>query len=244
MKPCNHILYPACGCPAQADHVDARRLGGEPRRFRVVAADPAWSFGDKLPGNGRGAEKHYDVMSVEDICRLELPPIDADAHLFLWRVSSQQQEALDVVRAWGFTVKSELVWLKRTKNGKEHFGMGRHVRLAHEICLIATRGKGAGIKNRSQRSTFTTEHDLDDPAVVAMVETGELGDYAITDAAGGGTFEAVVGRHSRKPDEFFQIVEGLCESDLRVELFAREQRAGWTVIGNQVPGLETTMVVR
>jgi N6-adenosine-specific RNA methylase IME4 len=236
------MLYPACGCKAQVNHVTEQLVGGGP--FRVVAADPAWKFGDKLPGDGiRGAGKHYDVKTVEDICRLQLPPIHDDAHLFMWRVSAMQQEALDVVRSWGFVVKSELVWLKRTKNGKEHFGMGRHVRLSHEICLIATRGRGAGIKNKSQRSTFTTEHDLDDPAVLSALEGGELGNYAVTDATGGGTFEGVVGRHSRKPDEFFRIIEDLCEGTPRVELFAREARPGWTVIGNQVVGQETTMQV-
>lgn len=191
------------------------------RARRSASSPPAWKFGDKLPGEGRGAEKHYDVMTVEDICRLQLPPIASDAHLFLWRVAAMQQEALDVVKAWGFTVKSELIWLKRTKNGKEHFGMGRHVRASHEVCLIATRGRGAGIKNKSQRSTFTT----------------------FLDDEGGGEFEGTVERHSKKPPEFFRIVEDLCESDLRVELFAREQRAGWVTIGNEVPGAETTMQV-
>lgn len=184
-------------------------------RFRCVVADPAWQFGDKLPGASRGAEKNYSCLSVEDLCRLRLPPIADDAHLFLWRVSAMQQEALDVVRAWGFVVKSELVWLKRTKTGKRHFGMGRHVRLEHEVCLIATRGRGAGVLNRSTRSTFTTECCLDDD--------------------GGGSFEAMVGRHSEKPSEFFQIVEDLVPGP-RLELFARAQRPGWTCVGDQVPG--------
>jgi len=188
--------------------------------FKCVAADPAWLFGDKLPGPGRGAEKHYDVMTAKDICNLTLPPIDDDAHLFLWRVSAMQQEALDVVKAWGFTVKSELVWLKRTKTGKRHFGMGRHVRLEHEICLICTRGRGAGVLNRSQRSTFVTSLYLDDD--------------------GGGSFEAMVGRHSEKPPEFFEIVESLVPGP-RLELFSRAQRPGWTCLGNQVPGASTTL---
>ena len=184
--------------------------------YNVIAADPPWKFGDKLPGGGRGAEKHYDVMTAGAICHLQLPPIARDAHLFLWRVSSMQQEALDVAKAWGFVVKSELVWLKRTKKGKEHFGMGRTVRLSHEVCLICTRGRGAGVLNHSQRSTFTTELGLDDD--------------------GGGEFEGVVGRHSRKPDEFYRIVEGLFVPDARrLELFAREDRPGWTVLGNQAP---------
>lgn len=210
VKPCNHMLYPSCGCVPVV----------EP--FSVIAADPPWRFSDKLPGAGRGAEKHYDVMTVGDICRLTLPPIADNAHLFLWRVSSMPQEALDVIKAWGFVVKSELVWLKRTKTGKRHFGMGRHVRLEHEICHIATRGRGAGIKNRSQRSTFVSELYLDDE--------------------GGGSFEAAVDKHSRKPAEFFEIVENLCDSDRRLELFSRESRPGWTTLGNQVPGNPTTLV--
>jgi N6-adenosine-specific RNA methylase IME4 len=184
--------------------------------FNVVVADPPWKFGDTLPGKGRGAAKHYDVMTAGDICRLTLPEIADDAHLFLWRVSSMQQEALDVVREWGFTVKSEIVWLKKTKNGKDHFGMGRHVRLAHEVCLIATRGKGAGIVNRSQRSIFPTEIE--------------------------GEFEGATGIHSRKPPEFFKIIEGLFAPNVhRLELFAREARSGWTTIGNEVPGAEQTL---
>ncbi len=193
-----------CGCPSEP--------------YRCIVADAPWQFSDKLPGNRRGAEKHYDVMGVQDIARIELPPIADDAHLFFWRVSSMQQEALDVIRAWGFTVKSELVWLKRTKTGKRHFGMGHHTRLEHEVCLIATRGRGAGILNRSTRSTFVTELYLDDD--------------------GGGSFEAMTGRHSQKPDEFFQIVENLVPGP-RLELFARNQRPGWTTLGNQIDGAST-----
>ena len=207
---CGHFLFPACGCPAPAQ---------EP--FRCVVADPAWQFDDKLPGNGRGAAKHYDVVDAATMARYGLPPIASDAHLFLWRVSAMQQEALDLAKAWGFTVKSELVWLKRTKTGKRHFGMGRHVRLEHEVCLICTRGRGAGVLNRSTRSTFVTELYLDDE--------------------GGGSFEAAVGRHSEKPDAFFEIVENLVPGP-RLELFARKARPGWDCVGNEVAGQETVLV--
>jgi len=47
------------------------------------------------------------------------------------------------------------------------------------------------------------------------------------------------GIHSEKPDEFYQLVEGMtpaphAELD-RLELFGRERRAGWTVWGDEVP---------
>ena len=110
-------------------------------QFRTLVADPPWRFGDSLPGDKRGATKHYKTMSLEEIKNYELPPLADDCRLFLWRVASMQQEALDVIEAWGFTLKAEMVWRKMTTYGKVHFGMGRQVRNAHEVCLIATRGK-------------------------------------------------------------------------------------------------------
>lgn len=110
--------------------------------FRAVCADPPWPFGDKLPGGGRGAAKHYETMSIDDICSLELPPIGNDALLFLWRVSAMQEEALRVARAWGFRPVSEIVWVKTGADGAVRMGMGRYVRAAHESCLVATRGQG------------------------------------------------------------------------------------------------------
>jgi N6-adenosine-specific RNA methylase IME4 len=123
--------------------------------FRVVVGDPAWSFSDRLSGR-RGAESKYPVMSVDDICNIVLPPIAADAVLFLWRVSSQVEEAYRVVRAWGFVPKSEIVWVKTAKAGDPAhlaFGMGRSVRASHETCIIATRGRPVRL-SASVRSVF------------------------------------------------------------------------------------------
>lgn len=41
------------------------------------------------------------------------------------------------------------------------------------------------------------------------------------------------GRHSRKPDAFYELVERL-SPEPRLELFAREPRRGWSVWGNEV----------
>lgn len=188
--------------------------------YRVIAADPAWKFGDKLPGNGRGAEKHYNVMTTEQICMLDLPPIDDDAILFLWRVAGMQEDALAVMHMWGFTLKSELVWVK-TKNGviieddtpldetELAFGMGHYTRHCHEVCLIGTRGKAASrvMKNRSVRSVFFAERE----------------------------------EHSKKPEKFFELVEQMTGGEgPYLELFSRKQRPNWTCIGSD---LGTTLKV-
>ena len=123
-------------------------------KYRSVAADPGWQFGDSLPGPSRGAAKNYRTMSLAEICAFKLPDLEDDCRLFLWRVASMQEEALAVMRAWGFTLKAEMVWVKETVHGRPHFGMGRTVRNAHEVCLIGVRGKPE-VLSHSVRSVFS-----------------------------------------------------------------------------------------
>jgi len=118
----------------------------------VLVADPPWQHGDKL--GKRGAAKHYACMPLKEICALQLPVPARDCVLFLWRVASMQEEALAVVRAWGFTPKSELVWCKQTKTGLPHFGMGRYTRHCHEVCLIAVSNLGCTPAVHDQRSVI------------------------------------------------------------------------------------------
>lgn len=110
------------------------------------------------------------------------------------------EEAYSVVRAWGFVPKSEIVWLKMTTGGKQHFGMGRYVRASHETCIVAARGR-IRPADRSVRSRFS----------------------------------AVVGRHSEKPDCFFDLIAQLVgpAAQPRLEVFGRRARPGWTVIGDE-----------
>lgn len=176
-----------------------------PAPARILVADCPWKFDDKLPGDGRGAEKNYACLELHELMRFPLPALAPDAILFFWRVASMQQEALDVIRAWGFTVKSEIVWTKRTKNDKAAIGMGRYVRNAHEVCLIATRGKAAPlIADHGVRSVF----ELEAPLGKHSAKPKEFFDLV----------EKLVGTDG-----------------VMAEMFGREPRAGWHVFGNEIP---------
>lgn len=147
--------------------------------FRVLCADPPWQLRDKLPGKGRGAEKHYRTMPMPAIANFQLPPLEDDAYLFLWRLASMQEEALFVMRAWGFVPKTEIVWLKRTGTGKRWFGMGRHVRAEHETVIVGVRGRPQRLL-RNIRSTFEAkagEHSAKPGAFYDLVETLAPGPY-------------------------------------------------------------------
>ena len=102
-------------------------------KARVLVADPPWKLSDKLPGDGRGAEKHYATLTTSEIMRFPLPDLAEPCLLALWRVAAMQQEALDVLKAWGFELKTEIVWKKLTKTGKTAIGMGHYTRGSHEV---------------------------------------------------------------------------------------------------------------
>ena len=90
-------------------------------------------------------------MSVEEICRLNVAEVAADdCVLFMWGTFPQLQEALQVIKAWGFQYKTvAFVWIKQNKKGKGwFFGLGFWTRGNAEICLLATKGKPHRKSNR------------------------------------------------------------------------------------------------
>ena len=105
-------------------------------KFRVIYSDPAWSYNDKqeTPQLG-GAAKHYDTMSVNEICSLPVKEIsEKDSVLFLWVTSPLLEDAFLVIKAWGFKYKTSFVWDKVKHN------MGHYNSVRHEMLLIATKG--------------------------------------------------------------------------------------------------------
>ena len=124
--------------------------------YQTIAADPPWPFNDKLSGKGRGAAKHYQMMTMEDICGYPLPEVADDARLFLWTVAAMPEEGYSTMRAWGFRPVCELIWVKLTSGGKSWFGMGHTVLGAHERCIIGVRGRPK-VLSRSVRSIFTAQ---------------------------------------------------------------------------------------
>ena len=117
-----------------------------------------------------GASAHYDVMNLNDIKKMPVNAMaDNDCILFMWWVGSQPQEALDVMTAWGYTLKTMtgFVWEKLTsKNGLPFIGMGHWTRAGSESCLIATKGKPKRIAMNvySVRREKVTEHSRKPPA--------------------------------------------------------------------------------
>ena len=113
-------------------------------KYQMIYADPPWTYRDKANAGQRGACHKYGTMTVEKLSLLPVQSIAADNCLLaMWFVGPMPMEALAVVKAWGFTLKTlkGFTWHKLTKHGKSHFGMGHWTRANSEDCLFAVRGK-------------------------------------------------------------------------------------------------------
>lgn len=81
----------------------------------TILADPPWRF---INRTGKVAPEHlrlnrYDTMSVEEIGSIPVPSVIADkAHCYLWVPNALLREGLEVLAAWGFTYKTNIVWHK------------------------------------------------------------------------------------------------------------------------------------
>ena len=105
-------------------------------KYRTIYADPPWPEygGGKIK---RGADRHYPLMSVQDIIALAdrlTPFIDENAHLYLWTTNNYLPAAFAVMEAWGFRYKTAITWVK------DRMGLGQYFRGMSEHCLFGTRG--------------------------------------------------------------------------------------------------------
>ena len=100
--------------------------------YKIIYADPPWKY--QQYGVSASALKHYPVMSIEELCNMELPKIENNAVLFLWTTAPMFKKTFEVIEAWGFEYKAQYVW------DKVKHVMGHYNSVRHELLLICTRG--------------------------------------------------------------------------------------------------------
>jgi len=147
-------------------------------KYRTIYADPPWHFRDTLD---ESRHKPYQTLSIEEIKNLRVDEITADkAHLYLWVVHSHLEKGLEVVKAWGFTYKTVIVWDKKTKNGKNWFGMGHYFRSSRELCLFGIKG-GLKTQTNNTRDIFSAKkpdrHSGKPEKMYKIIEANSLPPY-------------------------------------------------------------------
>jgi len=170
--------------------------------YRVIYADPPWTFATySRKGKGRSAEAHYDCMSLAEIKALPVAEwAAADCVLLLWTTDPLLPTALDVLAAWGFTYKTVgFYWAKLNKSADP------------TIYRDASFFTGLGFWTRAN------------PEMCLLATRGH------PHRRNANVRKLIVSprrEHSRKPDEAYERIEGLCAGPY-LEMFARSTRPGW-----------------
>jgi len=140
-------------------------------KYGTILADVPWKTNQT---GGRGASRHYPLMSLSAICALRVDQLAADdAHLWLWITNSNFFEAMDVMEAWDFRYKSCLTWIK------PYFRLGSYLRNQTEHLLLGVRGH-APIQFRGQGTWFyapVQEHSHKPEEQYAIIERCSAGPY-------------------------------------------------------------------
>ena len=174
------------------------------KKYKTIYADPPWQFQNRT---GKVAPEHkrltrYSTMKLDEIKMLPVSEVsDEKCHLYLWVPNALLPEGLEVMKAWGFEYKTNIIWEKVRKDGMpDGRGVGFYFRNVTEILLFGIKGS----KNRT-------------------LEPGRTQVNLI---------RSINKAHSRKLYELVSLIEH-CSSAPFLELFARGNRAGWDMWGNQ-----------
>ena len=208
-------------------------------KFEIIISDPPWFYADQKkerkdgagPTRGIGACHHYDQMSTDDLCALDIQSVAADrCHLYLWATMPLLPDALRVMAATGFKYSTvAFCWVKMNskrfdeaildvlqptlcENGRTvetfldaltFFGTGFYTGSNIELVLLGTKGRpfAHAVKRKASQIVYAPLSD-----------------------------------HSAKPDEIqHRIVWMYPGVTPRLEMFARRNLPGWRCIGNEAP---------
>ena len=100
--------------------------------FSVIYADPPWESKFLIDEDEKDSNDSCS-MKFSYLKKLTIPVSD-DAILLLWSSVSVLDKALQLMNAWGFKYKTNIIW------DKQQVGFGQYVRGQHEMLLIGVKG--------------------------------------------------------------------------------------------------------
>ena len=113
------------------------------KKYKIIYADPAWVYENKLEYHGGGAESHYICTPTEEMGEIPIPA-EKDSICLMWCTYPKLPEGLKLMALWGFEYRTvAFTWVKKYRGkNKFFFGMGKYTRANPEVCLLGRRGKG------------------------------------------------------------------------------------------------------
>lgn len=156
------------------------------KKFQTILADPPWQFTNRT---GKIAPEHkrlnrYSTLSLKEISDIPVSKCLAEtAHCYLWVPNALLPEGLEVLKAWGFQYKSNIIWHKvRKDGGPDGRGVGFYFRNTTEIILFGVKGKNARTQEAGRKQvniirTQKREHSRKPDELYEIIESCSKGPY-------------------------------------------------------------------
>jgi len=204
--------------------------------YGTILADPPWQFTNRT---GKMAPEHrrltrYTTLTFQAIKDLPVAVVAAaQSHLYLWVPNAMLREGLEVMEAWGFQYKTNIIWHKiRQDGGPDGRGVGFYFRNTTEMVLFGVRGRLRTLApGRSQVNVIKArkrEHSR---------KPDEL--YALNEACSPGPFLELFARGQRPVAPQLTVVMTSPISQSDVAAHPNGVHVAWEV-SNVVVGHETT----
>jgi N6-adenosine-specific RNA methylase IME4 len=185
-------------------------------RFPLISIDPPWHFRSRAPVSNphvsRLPSRHYPTMDLKHIAALPIKQLATpDTFVFLWITGPLLALGIHnrLFKAWGVRPSSTaFVWIK-TWNDFDMDQLARTPLLENDLCF------GTGYTTR-QNAEFVMLGRIGSPSRARA----DIRQIIISNRR----------EHSRKPDEFYRRVEHYAHGP-RLDMFAGEERPGWTSFG-------------
>ena len=155
------------------------------RKFKTVLADPPWQFQNRT---GKMAPEHkrlnrYPTLTLNEIKAMPVSDVcEEEAHLYLWVPNALLIEGLDVLKSWGFTYKTNIIWHKiRKDGGPDGRGVVFYFRNTTEMILFGVKGSmrtlPPGRKQVNIIKSIKREHSRKPDEQYDLIESCSPGKY-------------------------------------------------------------------
>lgn len=155
------------------------------RSFGTILADPPWQFTNRT---GKMAPEHkrlsrYSTLTLQEIKEIPIALAAAEkSHLYLWVPNALLAEGLEVMEAWGFEYKTNIIWHKiRKDGGPDGRGVGFYFRNTTEMVLFGVRGRmrtlAQGRRQVNIIKSMKREHSRKPDELYGVIEACSPGPY-------------------------------------------------------------------
>lgn len=127
------------------------------KKYSIIYADPCWDYAGREQHNKVESNKsvihHYPTMKLDEMKKLPIKDIaEKDCLLFMWSSSPHLDQAIELMKAWGFQYKTiAFVWDKQKVN-PSYYTMSQV-----EICIVGKKGKIPSPRGSRNTRQFLSE---------------------------------------------------------------------------------------